>query len=88
MPGAAPDPAQVSHASSRGNLDRRFGAGRGLLEGDLEVVAEIRAALRTAAAPAAAEQVAEAEGVAEAGEDVGEVGEDRRVEAARAARVR
>ena len=60
------------------DLDRRLGAGRRFLEGDLEVVAQIGAALRAAAPPAAAEDVAEAEHVAEAGEDVGEVGEDRR----------
>ena len=63
------------------DLDRRLGARRGLLEGDLEVVPKIRAALGTSAAsPAAAEDVAEAEDVSKAREDVREVGEDCRVE--------
>ena len=48
------------------DLDRRLGAGGGLLEGDLEVVAQIGTALRPAAPPPAAEDVAEPEGVAEA----------------------
>jgi len=65
------------------DADLRLGAlGRGL-EGDLEVVAQIGAAARPGAA--AAERVAEAEDVAEAAEDVAEVGEDRRIEALRAA---
>ena len=55
------------------------------VERDLEVVAQIGAALRPAAPSAAAEEIAEAEDVAQAAEDVAEVGEDRRVEPARAA---
>src|SRR5205814_8233218 len=62
------------------NLDRGLGPGGGLLERDLEVVAEIGAALRTAAPAALPEDVAEAEDVAEPREDVGEVGEDGRIE--------
>ena len=72
---------QVSHDLLARNLNRRLGARRGFFEGDLEVVAQVRSALRAAAAPAAAEHVAEAERVAETREDVGEVGENRRVEA-------
>src|SRR5215204_2042098 len=48
-----------------GNLDRRLGAGVGLFEQDLEVVAQIRAALRAAAATASAEHVAKAEQIPE-----------------------
>ena len=59
-----------------GNLDRRFGAARRLLEGDLEVVPEVGPALRAAAPARAAEQVAESEDVSEAAEHVAEVGED------------
>src|SRR5262249_9122189 len=43
------------------NLNRRFGAARGLLEGDLEVVLDVRAALGTAAPACVAEQIAEPE---------------------------
>src|SRR5205085_9814810 len=52
------------------NLDGGLGAGRRLLEADLEVVAEIRTSLRSTAAAAAAEHVAEPEHVAKSGEDV------------------
>ena len=64
------------------DLDGRFGALRGLLERNLHVVAQVGAALRPAAPAAAAEHVAEAEDVAEAAEDVLEVREDGRVDAA------
>ena len=84
MPGAAPEPLQVSQVSCRGIWIVGLGACCRLLERDLEVVAEIGAALRPAAA-AAAEHAAEAEDVAEAAEDVVELGEDRRVEAGGAA---
>src|SRR5262249_4375510 len=67
------------------NLDRGLGAGRGLLERDLEVVAEIGPALRAAAATASAEEIAEAEDVAEAAEDVLEADEDARIESRAAA---
>ena len=62
------------------DLNRRLGAGRGFLEADLEVVAQVGATLRPAATPASAEDVAKPERVPESREDIGEVGEDRRVE--------
>ena len=72
--------ARLARLFSR-NDDRCFGAFRGLVEGDLEIVAEVGASLRPAAAPpAAAEDLAEAEHVTETGEDVRKVREDRGVE--------
>ena len=65
-----------------GELDRRLGAGRRLLERDLEVVSQVRALLRSATAPAAAEDVAKAEEIAQAAQDVFEAGERGRIEAA------
>ena len=63
------------------NLDRRFGAGCGFLEGDFEVVAQVGTALRSAAAATAPERVAKPEHVAEDVGEVAELGEDGRVEA-------
>src|SRR5215470_18169940 len=54
------------------NLNRRFHAFGGFLEGDLQVVAKIGSALRTAPAACIAEQISESEHVPE---DVGEVAE-------------
>src|SRR5215471_9112911 len=65
------------------DLNRGFGAGVGLFERDLEVVAKVGAALRTAAPPASAEHIAEAEQISEAAEDVFEAGERAGIESAR-----
>ena len=61
VPGLAPEPSQVSQVMRGGDGDLDLGAGVGLLEGDLQVVAQVLAAGRTAllAAAAAAEHVAE-----------------------------
>ena len=80
MPGAAPDPLQVSQVSCRGIWIVVSAPRRRFLERDLEVVAQVGAALRSAAPAAAAEQIAEAEHVAEDVGEVAELGEHRRVE--------
>src|SRR5207247_5576223 len=62
------------------NLNRGFGAGRGFLESDLEIVAEIGAALCAPTPPAAPEHIPEPEDVAEIAEQIFEAAEGRRVE--------
>jgi hypothetical protein len=53
VPGLAPEPSQGSQVRAAGNGDLDLGAGIGLLEGDLQVVAQVLAARgpRWAAAP-------------------------------------
>ena len=87
MPGLAPLPWQVSHASMRRDADLGLGAARRLLQRDLEVVAQVGAAVDAVAARrrAAAEDLAEdvAEGVGEAAEALGPAPRARRAEARR-----
>ena len=84
--GAAPAAAAAARraALEARDVERLFVSERRLLESDLEVVAQVGSGRRSPGAPPrAAEQVAEAEEVAQ---DVAEIGEDRGIEPAGAAR--